>query len=81
MTDDHKHPVVPMDQILANELEVIGSHGMQAFKYPRMLDMIKNGVLAPDRLIEKTITLQESTEALMYMNEFQNKGIVVIDTF
>ena len=32
MTGDHKHPKIPMDKVVANELEIIGSHGMQAFR-------------------------------------------------
>lgn len=34
MMADHRHAAVPMDQVIANELEIIGSHGMQAHKYP-----------------------------------------------
>jgi alcohol dehydrogenase len=37
MTENHKNQKVPMDIILAHELEIIGSHGMQAYKYPDML--------------------------------------------
>ncbi|MEB8328130.1 zinc-dependent alcohol dehydrogenase family protein [Flavobacteriaceae bacterium KMM 6897] len=81
MTGDHQHPKVPMDQVLANELEIIGSHGMQAFKYPEMLDMIKNGKLHPEKLIERTITLQEATIALPNLNKFEHKGVLVIDSF
>ena len=81
MTGDHQHPKIPMDLVLANELEVIGSHGMQAFKYPEMLDMIISGKLAPQKLIEKTITLEEVTTALPQMNTFSNTGVVVIDRF
>ncbi len=81
MTGDHEHPQIPMDAVLANELEIIGSHGMQAYKYPDMLDMIQAGKLQPSRLIEKTISLEDSTKALRNMDAFQNKGIVVIDSF
>lgn len=81
MTGNHQHPKVPMDQVLANELEIIGSHGMQAFKYPEMLEMIKSGKLNPERLIEKTITLKEASIALPNMNKFENKGILVINSF
>ena len=38
MTGDHQNAKVPMARILADELEIIGSHGMQAFKYPEMLE-------------------------------------------
>ena len=35
MTEDHKHPQLPMDKVIAHELEIIGSHGMQAYKISR----------------------------------------------
>jgi len=81
MTGDHKHPSVPMDRVLADELEIIGSHGMQAFRYAEMLTMIKQGHLQPEKLIEKTITLEDAITALPDMNNFKNKGVLVIDTF
>ena len=81
MTGKHKNPKVPMDKVLADELEIIGSHGMQAYKYPNMLEMIKNGKLQPEKLIEKTISLQEATIALPGMNTFDNNGIWVINSF
>ncbi len=81
MTGKHKNPKIPMDLILANELEIIGSHGMQAYKYPDMLEMIKNGKLHPEKLIDKTISLKESTLALPNMDKFDHKGVWVIDSF
>ena len=81
MTGDHQHARIPMDQVLAHELEIIGSHGMQAFKYPQMLDMIKQGKLHPEKLIERTISLEEATLALPDMDKFENTGVLVIDTF
>ncbi len=81
MTGNHKNPKVPMDKILADELEIIGSHGMQAYKYPDMLEMIKNGKLHPEKLIEKTISLKEATLALPNMDKFDHKGVWVIDSF
>ncbi len=81
MTGDHQHAKIPMNNVMANELEIIGSHGMQAFKYPEMLKLIKTGRLRPDKLIEKTITLDESIQALPNMNKFENKGILVINSF
>ena len=81
MTGNHKHPNIPMDRVLADELEIIGSHGMQAHKYPEMLKMIIEGKLHPEKLIEKTITLEEATIALPNMNKFKNKGVLVINSF
>lgn len=81
MTDDHSNIKVPMDKILANELEIIGSHGMQAHKYDEMLKMIVNGKLSPEKLIHKTIHLKTVTLALPKMNSFENKGMMVINAF
>ncbi len=81
MTGSHKHPKVPMDKVLANELEIIGSHGMQAYKYPEMLDMISEGKLHPEKLIERTISLEEATLLLPNMNKFEHKGVLVINSF
>jgi alcohol dehydrogenase len=81
MTGDHQDTKVPMDKVLANELEIVGSHGMQAHKYPELLEMIKTGKLHPEKLIEKTISLKESTLALTNMNKFDHKGVWVIDSF
>ena len=81
MTGDHQHPQVPMDLVLANELEIRGSHGMQAFRYPEMMHMIISGKLHPQKLIERTISLEEAATALPAMGNFESKGVTVIDRF
>ena len=81
MTGDHRHPHIPMDKVVANELEILGSHGMQAHKYPEMMEMIKSGRLDPAKLIERTISLEESILALAQMDRFENKGMLVINSF
>ncbi len=70
-----------MDKVLSDKLEIIGSHGMQTYKYPEMLNMIKNGKLHPEKLIEKTITFEDVIAALPDMNTFDNKDIQVINSF
>lgn len=60
---DHRPPL-PMELVIARELRVIGSHGMAAHAYPRMLAMIAEGRLAPDRLISEIITLEEIPQHL-----------------
>ena len=81
MLADHSHPPVPMDMIIANELEIIGSHGMQTHKYPAMIRMIRAGKLAPEKLIGKTISLEESLDELVSMNSLSAIGVTVIDKF
>jgi alcohol dehydrogenase len=81
MAGAHRHPRVPMDLVVAGELEILGSHGMQAFKYPEMLRMIQTGILNPEKLIEKTLSLEEAALALPAMDRFEHKGVMVIDRF
>jgi len=81
MLADHSHPAVPMDKIVANELEILGSHGMQAHKYPVLLDMIQAGKLFPEKLIGKTISLEESLYELANMDRFGAIGVMVVNEF
>jgi alcohol dehydrogenase len=81
MVSDFHHPAVPMDQVLAHELEIVGSHGMQAHRYPEMLDMIRSGQLRPDRLIGRTVSLEEAIGRLVSMDSCTDTGVVVIDEF
>ena len=78
---EHKDTVIPMNLVIANELEILGSHGMQAHKYPEMLEMIRQGKLQPQKLIGKTVSLDESIEELMNMDSFEGTGVTVIDSF
>jgi alcohol dehydrogenase len=81
MVDDHRNARVPMDRVLANELEILGSHGMQAHRYAEMLEMITAGKLAPERLIGKTVCLEEAIAELTSMNNFDTNGVAVITAF
>jgi alcohol dehydrogenase len=81
MLADQALPVVPMSRVIAWELEIIGSHGMQAFRYAEMLDMIKAGKLHPEKLIQRMVTLEEGAAELVQMDSFKNRGITVINRF
>jgi alcohol dehydrogenase len=81
MTGDNSLPQIPMGKVLSNELEIIGSHGMQAHRYAEMLEMISAGRLAPEKLIGRTISLEESIDALTSMSEFSNHGVTIITEF
>ncbi len=81
MLGDHARPAIPMDKVIAHELEIIGSHGMQAFRYPPMLEMIDAGKLRPQRLIGDRISLDEAALALTRMDRFDGRGISVVTSF
>lgn len=77
-TADHKYPKIPMDKVVAHEIEILGSHGMQAFRYPAVFEMIKSGKVQPQKMLGKIISLEEAPEALKNLNKFENLGITVI---
>ena len=81
MLGEHARPQIPMDRVIAHELEILGSHGMQAFRYQAMMEMIEAGKLAPQKLVGKTISLDEAPAALMQMDQFAGLGISVITSF
>lgn len=81
MLADHANPSVPMDRVIARELEIIGSHGMQAHRYGDMLAMMQSGNLAPEKLIGQTISLEQSVAALMAMERSSVAGVTVVTEF
>lgn len=81
MLADHAAPRIPMSKVIANELEIIGSHGMQAHRYGAMLDMIQSGKLRPERLIGERINLEQSIAALTNMDRFESIGVTVVTRF
>lgn len=81
MFAEESNPPIPMDKVIADELEILGSHGIQAYEYDRLLKMIEKGKLHPEKLIDRTISLEESTAELVDMNSFSGNGITVINKF
>ncbi len=72
---------LPMSRIIAHELEIIGSHGIQASRYGAMLEMIQGAKLEPGKLIGRRISLEEVPAALMGMASFEGVGITVISPY
>ena len=66
MAGDDTKAVLPMGEVIRKELEIVGSHGMQAYAYDNMMQMIENGLLEPEKLLGKTITLEQSIACLLY---------------
>jgi alcohol dehydrogenase len=81
MLGEHARSPVPMDRVIAWELELIGSHGMQAHRYDAMLRLIEAGRLRPDRLLGARIRLDAAPEELAAMDRFANRGITVVTGF
>lgn len=81
MAGNQSNPEIPMHLVIAKELKILGSHGMQAHAYPEMMRMIGEGRLAPQKLIAQRISLDDAVDELPAMDDFTQKGMVMIDKF
>ncbi|NAS29408.1 alcohol dehydrogenase catalytic domain-containing protein [Flavobacteriaceae bacterium R38] len=81
MAGKEASPEIPMGKVIAHELEIKGSHGMQAYEYPSLMEMILSGKIQPEKLIGKTVNLDEAADILINMNNFQEHGVTVINQF
>jgi D-arabinose 1-dehydrogenase-like Zn-dependent alcohol dehydrogenase len=72
-------PPLPMDVVIAQELEIHGSHGMAAPEYPAMLELVATGALRPDTLVGHTIGLAEGGLALAELAQPNSTGMTVIE--
>ncbi|MFI7493852.1 zinc-dependent alcohol dehydrogenase family protein [Kocuria sp. M4R2S49] len=73
------HPRVPMARVIGWELDLLGSHGMAAADYPAMMSLIEQGALQPQRLIERTIGLEEAAALLPAFDRATVAGMTMID--
>ena len=71
-------PRVPMDLVIARELELLGSHGMAARTYPELLALVEAGRLRPGELVTREIGLDDAPAALAAMGEGGPPGVSVI---
>ena len=78
---ENRAPAVPMDRVVADELELLGSHGMPAHRYDALLGLIASGRLAPQRLVTQTVNLAQAAEVLTHMDRSDVPGIAVVTDF
>jgi alcohol dehydrogenase len=71
-------PVVPMDVVVARELQVLGSHGMAAHDYPRLLALVAAGRLPLARLVGRTLPLDAGPAALAEVGSATAAGVTVL---
>ncbi len=70
---------LPMDLVIAREIEIYGSHGMAARDYPAMMRLVADGTLRPGLLVGGVITLQDTGRALAAMSKVSTTaGMTVV---
>lgn len=69
---------IPVDLLTFREIEIIGSFGMQAARYPEMFRMIKAGRLHPGRLVGEQVGLDRVGEVLASMTSYDTVAMTVM---
>ncbi len=77
LTDREIIPPAAIQRLIAWELEVAGSHGIQAYAYREMFGLIAAGKIAPESLIERTLPLAEAPPELAALASYRGRGITV----
>lgn len=70
---------LPMDLVIAKELEIAGGHGMPVGDYAALLELVAAGRLDPARLVSDTVGLAEGAALLTRFDTFPNRGMTLID--
>jgi alcohol dehydrogenase len=77
LTDDKTIPATAIQRLIAWELEIAGSHGIQASVYPEIFDLTRADKLDPASLIERTLPLDNAARELMSLDEYRGCGVTV----
>ncbi|MCE2612179.1 zinc-dependent alcohol dehydrogenase family protein [Flavobacteriaceae bacterium D16] len=81
MAEDYANTEIPMAKLIAHELEIVGSHGMQAAKYPEMFQLIGEKDIDLSKMIGNRVSLSQVPELLPNLNTTTQAGITIIDRF
>lgn len=80
MVGEDRHVDLPLDRVVADELELRGTHGISAHRYSALLEMVRAHSLAPEMLVQNTLPLKDAGEALTQLGTSRTPGIQVIDS-
>lgn len=77
LLDGDANPSVPMGRVIADELVILGSHGIAVTEYEAMLRDIAAGRLVPGDAVGRVIAFEELPEALAAMGRPHTAGMTV----
>jgi alcohol dehydrogenase len=77
LAEDTTLPASIISRIIAWELEIVGSHGIQARTYVKMFDLIQAGKFDPMQLVERTLPLDTAPHELESLNDYRSCGVTV----
>ncbi len=70
---------LPVDLIVATELQIIGTIGMQPRRYSAMLNMVESGKLRPGEMVTSVIPVDDVPGVIDAMGNFGTVGTTVVE--
>ncbi|WP_254522287.1 zinc-dependent alcohol dehydrogenase family protein [Natrinema caseinilyticum] len=81
-TDDEDGEIpLPVDDIVNTELEFVGVKGMPPSRYPELFRMIAGGKLTPAELVTNEVGLEDVSDRLASMDDYDTLGMEVVTEF
>jgi alcohol dehydrogenase len=81
LTGEDTIPPAVVSRLIASELEIVGSHGIQAQAYAGLFNLISAGKLDPMRLVDRTLPLDNAPHELAAMDSYRGRGVTVFTPF
>ena len=72
---------LPLSTIIVKELEVLGTKGMSARRYPKLMDLIARTGMDLGLLVSRTMDLDDLPDAFETMAGFGASGVAVVNEF
>lgn len=76
---DDLTPRTPLELVIRRELSLLGSHGMQAWRYPEMFSFLRSAGLPLARLVGERRPLAAAGEVLASMAGFAPLGVTLLE--
>jgi alcohol dehydrogenase len=81
MIGEASHADIPLDLLHSSEISMHGVHGMQAWQYQPMFDLIASRRVSLGSLVTETVDLHRGAEYLASMGSFSGTGITIVNDF
>ena len=72
---------LPTDAMVSQEIEFIGSLGMQPTRYDEIFRMVERDRVHPEEVITQSVALEDVSDRLAAMTDYDTRGIEVITEF
>ncbi|QSW99592.1 zinc-dependent alcohol dehydrogenase family protein [Haloterrigena alkaliphila] len=72
---------LPIDELTRWDVTVVGSRGMPPSRYDELLGMIEGSRLEPEKLVTRRVGLEDVSDRLAAMTDYETRGIEVVTEF